>query len=286
VLVTGALMLLVYTIVKPAAEDGWGSTGALGLGALALVLLAAFVARQARAQNPLMPLRIFRSRNVSGANIVQALVVAGMFGTFFLGSLYLERVLGYSALEIGLAFLPTTIVMGTLSVRYSEPLITRFGARTTLIPGLVLTAAALALFAQAPVDGSYSRDVLPVVILLGLGAGLSFPALMTLAMSGATPADAGLASGLVNTAAQVGGALGLAVLATLSATHSDSLLGDGETAAAALTGGYQLAFLIGAALVVAAIAVAVAVLEPEQRAAEHAAHGGSHARRDPAYSDA
>src|SRR5215203_2634946 len=147
VLVTGALMLLVYTIVKPAAEDGWGSSGALGLGALALVLLAAFVVRQARAQSPLMPLRIFRSRNVSGANVVQALVVAGMFGTFFLGSLYLERVLGYDALEIGLAFLPTTIVMGTLSVRYSEPLITRFGARTTLLPSLVLIAAALALFA-------------------------------------------------------------------------------------------------------------------------------------------
>jgi EmrB/QacA subfamily drug resistance transporter len=286
VLVTGSLMLLVYTIVKPAAEDGWGSSGALGLGALALALLAAFLVRQVRAGNPLMPLRIFRSRNVSGANVVQALVVAGMFGTFFLGSLYLERVLGYSALEIGLAFLPTTIVMGTLSVRYAEPLMTRFGARTTLIPGLVLTAAALALFAQAPVDGSYARDVLPVVILLGIGAGLSFPALMTLAMSGATPADAGLASGLVNTAAQVGGALGLAVLATLSATRSDGLLGDGHTEAAALTGGYHLAFLIAAALVVAAIAVAVAVLEPERRAAEHAAHGSRRPAYEPAYSDA
>jgi EmrB/QacA subfamily drug resistance transporter len=271
VLITGALMLLVYTIVMPAAEDGWGSSGALGLGALALALLVAFVVREARTGNPLMPLRIFRSRNVSGANVVQALVVAGMFGTFFLGSLYLQRVLGYDALEIGLAFLPTTIVMGTLSVRYSEPLITRFGARTTLLPGLVLTAAALALFTQAPVDGSYAQHVLPVVILLGIGAGLSFPALMTLAMSGATPADAGLASGLVNTAAQVGGALGLAVLATLSATHSDGLLGDGEATAAALTGGYHLAFAIGTGLVLAALAIAMVVLEPEQRAAERAA---------------
>jgi EmrB/QacA subfamily drug resistance transporter len=255
VLVTGALMLLVYTIVKPAAEDGWGSTGALGLGALALVLLAAFVARQARAQNPLMPLRIFRSRNVSGANIVQALVVAGMFGTFFLGSLYLERVLGYSALEIGLAFLPTTIVMGMLSVRYSEPLITRFGARTTLIPGLVLTAAALALFAQAPVDGSYSRDVLPVVILLGLGAGLSFPALMTLAMSGVAPEDSGFASGLVNTTQQVGGAFGIAILASVAESRSG-----GATDPASLVAGYSAAFELAAGLAVAALVLAAVVL--------------------------
>jgi EmrB/QacA subfamily drug resistance transporter len=286
VLITGSLMLLVYTIVKPAAEDGWGSTGALALGGVALALLAAFVVRESRAPDALMPLRIFRARNVSGANVVQALMVAGMFGTFFLGSLYLQRVLGYDALQIGLAFLPTTIVMGLLSVRYTEPLITRFGARTTLLPGLVLTAAALALFAQAPVDGSYAQHVLPVTILLGLGAGLSFPALMTLAMSGATPADAGLASGLVNTAAQVGGALGLAVLATLSATRSDGLIADGETPAAALTGGYQLAFVIGAGLVVAAIVVALAVLEPEQRAAKRAAPGRARSSAEPACSEA
>jgi len=286
VLITGALMLLVYTIVEPAADDGWGSGAALGLGALALALLAAFVARQARAGNPLMALRIFRSRNVSGANLIQALMVAGMFGTFFMGSLYLQRVLGYDALEIGLAFLPTTLVMGLLSVRYSEPLITRFGARLTLIPGLVLTAAALALFTAAPVDGSYAQHVLPVTILLGIGAGLSFPALMTLAMSGATPADAGLASGLVNTSAQVGGAIGLAVLATLSATRSDSLIESGESTAAALTGGYHLAFVVGALLVAAAIAVAVSMLEPEQRAAEHARRDAARPRRSPAYSEA
>jgi EmrB/QacA subfamily drug resistance transporter len=285
-LITGSLMLLVYTIVKPAAEDGWGSSGAITLGGIALALLAAFVVRQARSANPLMPLRIFRSRNVSGANVVQALVVAGMFGTFFLGSLYLQRVLGYDALEIGLAFLPTTVVMGVLSVRYTEPLITRFGARTTLLPGLVLTAVALALFTRAPVDGSYAEHVLPVTILLGLGAGLSFPALMTLAMSGATPADAGLASGLVNTAAQVGGALGLAVLATLSATRSDSLGGHGEAAASALTGGYHLAFLVAAGLVTAAIVVALAVLEPEQRAARRAAPRRVRARTEPARAEA
>jgi EmrB/QacA subfamily drug resistance transporter len=267
ILITSSLLLGVYTIVKPAAEFGWGSGQTLGLGAVSLVLLVAFVVREARASNPLIPLRIFRSRNVSGANVIQALSVAGMFGLFFLGALYLQRVLGYDALEIGLAFLPATIVMGALSLRYSERLIMRFGARTTLLPGLVLIGAGLALFAQAPVDGSYIRHVLPVMIVLGFGAGVSFPALMTLAMSGATQSDAGLASGLVNTTAQVGGALGLAVLATLSATRSENLIDGGEaTASSALTSGYHLAFLIGAGLVVAALVVAVTVLQPEEQA--------------------
>jgi EmrB/QacA subfamily drug resistance transporter len=267
ILITSSLLLGVYTIVKPAAEFGWGSGQTLGLGAVSLVLLVAFVVREARASNPLIPLRIFRSRNVSGANVIQALSVAGMFGLFFLGALYLQRVLGYDALEIGLAFLPATIVMGALSLRYSERLIMRFGARTTLLPGLALIGVGLALFAQAPVDGSYVRHVLPAMILLAFGAGVCFPALMTLAMSGATQSDAGLASGLVNTTAQVGGALGLAVLATLSATRSENLIDGGEaTASSALTSGYHLAFLIGAGLVVAALVVAVTVLQPEELA--------------------
>jgi EmrB/QacA subfamily drug resistance transporter len=266
-LVTASLMLAVYTIVKPAAEDGWGAGRTLGLGALALTLLAAFVAREATARNPLIPLRIFRSRNVTGANLIQVLSVAGMFGMFFLGSLYLERVLGYDALEIGLAFLPVTIVMGTLSIRYSERLIMRFGARTMLFPGMALIAAGLVVFSQAPVDGNYVTDILPVMVLLGTGAGVCFPALMTLAMSGATPSDAGLASGLVNTTAQVGGALGLALLATLSTTRSEHLIGAGESTASALTSGYHLAFLIAAGLVAAAIVVAATVLQPAGRAA-------------------
>jgi EmrB/QacA subfamily drug resistance transporter len=268
VLITSSLLLGVYTIVKPAADYGWGSGRTLGLGAVSLVLLVAFVVREAQASNPLIPLRIFRSRIVSGANVIQVLSVAGMFGMFFLGALYLERVLGYGPLQIGLAFLPVTIVMGTLSVRYSERLIMRFGARTTLIPGLVLIGAGLALFTQAPVDSGYVRHVLPVMILLGFGAGVSFPALMTLAMSGATHEDAGLASGLVTTTAQVGGALGLAVLATLSATRSESLIDGGQATASALTSGYHLAFLIGAGFVVVAIAVAVTVLKPERQARE------------------
>ena len=281
VLITTSLMLGVYTIVSPAAEDGWGSGLALGLGGLSLVLLIAFVVREATTANPLIPLRIFRSRNVSGANVIQVLSVAGMFGMFFLGSLYLQRVLGYDALEIGLAFLPVTIVMGTMSIRYSERLITRFGARNTLLPGLGFMAIGLALFTLAPVDGGYVQHVLPVMVLLGLGVGMSFPALMTLAMSGATQEDAGLASGLVNTSAQVGGALGLAVLATLSAARSDSLIADGKATATALTSGYHVAFVIGAVLVLAAIVAAVTILEPEEQAQGRRATAGEASGSEP-----
>jgi EmrB/QacA subfamily drug resistance transporter len=268
VLVTGSLMLGVYTIIGPAAEYGWGSGRTLAIGALSLVLLAAFVAREATARNPLVPLRIFRSRNVTGANLIQVLSVAGMFGMFFLGALYLQRILQYDALETGLAFLPVTILMGTLSVRYTDRLVMRFGARKLVLGGLVLFMAGLALFARAPVNGDYVVHILPVMVLLGIGAGLCFPALMTLAMSGATPSDAGLASGLINTTAQVGGSLGLAVLATLSASRSDQLMVEGEAAAAALTSGYHLAFGIGAGLIVVAIAVALTVLQPESQTEE------------------
>ena len=265
VLITSSLMLGVYTIVKPAADDGWGASTTLLLGAISLALLAAFIVREATARTPLIPLRIFRSRNLAGANIVQPLLVAGMFGLFFMGALYMEGVLGYDPLQIGLAFLPATLVMGTLSLRYAEPLITRFGAKTTLLPGLVLIAIGLALFTRAPVDGSYVQHILPVMLVLAFGIGVSFPALMTLAMSGATQEDAGLASGLVNTTAQVGGALGLAVLATLSSTRTDNLIADGESRASALTDGYHLAFWIGAALVVVSLVIAVTVLKPDDR---------------------
>jgi EmrB/QacA subfamily drug resistance transporter len=283
ILITSSLMLGVYTIVKPAAEHGWGSGEALALGAVSLVLLAAFIVRQARAANPLIPLRIFRSRNVSGANVVQALLVAGMFGMFFLGALYLQRVLGYDALEIGLAFLPATIVMGILSLRYAEKLIMSFGARTTLIPAMSLIAVGLLLFSRAPVNGSYLVNVLPVMILLGVGIGGSFPALMTLAMSGATREDAGLASGLVNTAAQVGGALGLAVLATLSATRTKELAAGGSSHLAALTGGYHLAFVIAAGLILIAVAVSALVLRSTPMSAMAQAPEDS---VEPAYSEA
>jgi EmrB/QacA subfamily drug resistance transporter len=261
VLVTSALMLGVYTILE-AGDQGWGSTHTLGFGAVSLALLAGFIARQASVPNPLMPLRLFRSRNVAGANIVQALFVAGMFGMFFLGALYLQRVLGYEALEVGLAFLPVTLVIGTLSLGFSERLNMRFGPRATLIPSLVFIGAGLLLFARAPVDAGYVVDVLPSMLLLGAGAGLAFPALMTLAMSSATPADSGLASGLVNTSLQVGGAIGLAVLATLATTRTENLVAEGASTASALTSGYHLAFLIGAGLVAVALTVAIAVLRP------------------------
>jgi EmrB/QacA subfamily drug resistance transporter len=282
VLITSALMLGVYTIVEPAADLGWGASQTLGLGAASLGLLVAFVVREATARNPLIPLRIFRSRNVTGANIIQALTIAGMFGMFFLGVLYLQRVLGYDVLQTGLAFLPTTIVMGTLSVRYSERLIMRFGARRTLLPGLVLIAAGLALFARVPVDGNYVTDVLPSMILIGTGVGTSFPALMTLAMSGATQSDAGLASGLVNTTVQVGAAVGLAVLATLSATRSENLIAKGVFTLTALTEGYQLAFWIGAGLVVVAIAVAMTVLKPAREVMVEIQADAEPARAEPA----
>jgi EmrB/QacA subfamily drug resistance transporter len=260
VLITSALMLLVYTIVKPAAEFGWTDGQTLGLGAVSLALLGAFIVREATARRPLIPLRIFRSANVSGANVTQALMVSGMFGMFFLGSLYMQRILGYDALEIGLAFLPVTIVMGTMSVRYSERLVMRFGPKATLLPGLTLIMAGLLLFTRAPVGGDYLTHVLPVMILLGTGAGVSFPALMNLAMSGATREDAGLASGLINTTAQVGAALGLAVLATLSAGRAANLVEAGESMPVALTEGYHLAFWIGGGLTAVAIVIAATVL--------------------------
>jgi EmrB/QacA subfamily drug resistance transporter len=260
-LVTGALMLGVYTIVKTQSY-GWGSAHTLGLGALSIALLLGFLWWETRTANPLMPLRILRSRNVSGANLVQMLFVAGMFGMFFLGSLYMQRVLGYSALQIGLAFLPVAVLIGAVSLGVSPRLTMRFGARATLVPGLAFGAAGLALLTRAPVGAGYVADLLPAMLLVGIGAGLSFPALMTLAMSSAHPTDAGLASGLVNTTQQVGGALGLAVLATVSASHTASLLHEGHGTASALTSGYHLAWVIGTGLLVAALATALAVLRP------------------------
>jgi EmrB/QacA subfamily drug resistance transporter len=258
-LIVGALMLAVYTIVEVPGH-GWGSLHTLGLGAIALALIAAFVGREATAAHPLVPLRVFRSRDVTGANVVQLLMVAGLLGMFFLGALYLQRVLGYGALDVGLAFLPVALSIGTLSLGASARLMARFGARATLVPALALIAAGLGLFSRAPIDATYATDLLPAMLLLGIGGGLAFPALMTLAMSGATASDSGLASGLVNTTQQVGGALGLAVLATFSTTRTADLRAAGSGPDAALVGGYHLAFGIAALLVLAALGVALVVL--------------------------
>jgi fucose permease len=227
-----------------------------------------FFVRESRTGNPLMPLRIFRSRTVSGANAVQGLMVGGLFGTFFLGALYLQKVLGYSAIEVGLAFLPVALAIGILSLGVTARLMIRFGAKATLLPGLLLMAVGLALFQRAPIGATYATDLFPALLLLGVGAGLSFPSLMTLAMSGATPSDSGLASGLVNTTQQVGGALGLAVLATLSTTRTHNLLASGDSSASALVGGFHLAFAISAGLVIAGIGVALTVLRNQRPAAE------------------
>jgi EmrB/QacA subfamily drug resistance transporter len=283
VLITSGLMLGVYTLLE-AGEQGFGSTQTIALGAVAIALLAVFVARQARIANPLMPLRLFRSRNVAGANIVMALLVVGFFGMFFLGALYLQGILGYTALEVGLAFLPSCVVMGTLSLGYAEKLIMGIGARAALIAGLLASTAGLLLFARAPVDGTWAVDVLPVMLLLGTGAGLAFPALMTLAMSGATESDAGLASGIVNTTVQVGGAIGLAVLATLATERTDALLADGVSTASALNSGYHLAYLIGAALVGIAVVAALVILRSEPKAAPDSAVERSDG--EPAYAEA
>jgi EmrB/QacA subfamily drug resistance transporter len=266
-LVTSSLMLGVYTIVQ-ATDQGWTSPRTLGLGAVAVLLLAGFVARQATAANPLLPLGVLRSRNVGGANLVQVLMVAGMFGMFFLGALYLQRTLGYDPLQIGLAFLPVALAIGILSFRFSAQLNTRFGPRAVLLAGLTLSVAGLALFARAPVHAGYVVDVLPAMLLVGVGGGLCFPAVMTLGMSGATESDSGLVSGLVNTTAQAGGSLGLAVLATLSASRTESLLAAGQAPTAAMVEGYHLAFLAGAGLVAVAVVIAATVLRAIPATAE------------------
>ena len=262
VLATAGLMLGVYAILG-VSDAGLGSTRVLVPGAAAIVLLSAFLVRQARIANPLMPLRLFANRNVAGANLVMAPMVAGMFSMFFLGALYLQRVLEYNPLEVGLAFLPSSVLMGYISLRLTERLTMRFGARGILIPGVISVGVGLLLFARMPVDGSFWVDVLWPTLFIGVGAGLAFPSLMGLAMKGVDMQDSGLASGIVNSTVQVGGAIGLAVLATLSASRTESLMKAGDPTAAALNGGYHLAFLVGTGLVVLALAAAVLVLRDE-----------------------
>ncbi len=266
-LITAALMVAVYTIVDPAAKYGWQAPRTLVLAAVAIALMVGFLVREATAATPLVPMRIFRSRSLTGANVAQLLSASGMFGMFFVGVLYAQHVLGYDALQIGLAFLPVTVVMGGLSLHWSEKLISRFGARANVITGLALVAAGLAVFARVPVDGAYLTDMLPSLVLIGFGAGMAFPALAALAMRDVTPAEAGLASGVFGTTAQVGSALGLAALATLSASRYAGLRESGVADVAAQTGGYRLAFIVATLLVLAALAVTVTVIRPATRPA-------------------
>nr|WP_275405256.1 MFS transporter [Streptomyces sp. SID11385] len=264
-LVTAALMLGVYTIVK-ASDYGWASGRTLGLGALVLVLLAAFLVREAKAASPLLPLRILRSRNVAGANLVQILMLTGMYGFQFLCALYLQRVLGFDALVTGLGIWPVSLAIGVFSLFVSARLISRFGPKPVLLTGLVLITVALVLLSRLPADGGYAADVLPALPLIGMGFGLGMPALMTLAMSSATPEDSGVTSGLVNTMQQLGGSLGLAVLASLAASRTASVLGDGKSEVAALSDGYAHAFGIAAAIVAAGLVLAAVVLRSRKPA--------------------
>jgi EmrB/QacA subfamily drug resistance transporter len=261
-LITASLMLGVYTIVDPATRHGWGSPSALGLAGLTVGLLAAFIAREATAARPLLSLSIFRSRNLSAANVMQVLGAVAMFGTFFVGALYAQRVLGYRPLTIGLAFLPAPSLMGILSLRYTDRLVTRFGARRLCIVGGVMISAALAVLAQAPVGADYWTWLFPAMAVLGLGAGTCFPSLMSLAMSGAAPQEAGLASGLVNTTGQVGGALGLAVIASLTSAKTAHLLGEGRGRLVALTAGYHIGFVIAALAALGLAVIAALGLAP------------------------
>jgi EmrB/QacA subfamily drug resistance transporter len=257
-LVTGGLMLGIYTIVKVEDHD-WLSAHTLGLGALALALLAAFVIRQATARTPLVPLRVFRSRDVSGANLIQMLMVAALFSFQVLVALHMQQVLGYGAAKTGLAMLPAAVVIGIVSLGVSARLNARFGERNVLLAGLLLLVLMLVMLSRVPVRSDYVTDLLPVM-LLAAGFGLALPALTTLGMSGAREDDAGLVSGLFNTTQQAGIAIGVAVLSTLAASRTEHLLGAGESRAAALTGGYHLAFAVGAGLLAGAVVLALTVL--------------------------
>ncbi|MCM2427657.1 MFS transporter [Streptomyces sp. RKAG337] len=264
-LVTAGLMLGVYTIVQ-AGENGWASARTLGLGALAAALLAGFVLRQAKAAAPLLPLRVFRSRQVSGANAIQVLMIAALFGFQVLVVLYMQHVLGYGAARSGLAMLPSAVVIGIVSLGFSARLTGRLGERTMVVSGLALLLAGLLLLSRVPVHGSYLVDLLPVMLSLA-GFGLAIPALTGLGMSGATERDAGVASGLFNTTQQIGGALGLALLNTLATSRTAHLLSTGRSAPAALTGGYHLAFTVGAGLIAVALVLAATTLPARRRRA-------------------
>ena len=275
VTVTGALMLAVYAIVN-GNSDGWTSAQTLGLLGAAVALLGAFVRIESRVSSPLVPLRLFRLRNVAVSNGVGVLWAAAMFAWFFLAALYLQLVLGYDPLHVGLAFLPANLIMGAFSLGLSARLVIRFGVRVPIAVGMGLVAVGLALFARAPVDGNFLVDVLPSMIVLGVGVGMAMNPVLMAAMSDVEPSESGLASGIVNTAFMMGGALGLAVLASLAARRTGSLTAQGQSAVAALNGGYHLAFLVGAAFAVVAAALAAGLLRTRPIAAPAQAEGEAH----------
>ena len=268
VTVTGSLMLAVYAIVN-GNDAGWTSFQTLGLLASAVALFALFLVIELRVASPLVPLSLFRIRNVSTANAVGVLMAAGMFAYFFLSALYLQEVLGYSPMEVGLAYLPSTVLWGASSLLLSDRLVMRFGIKPPLIVGLGLMTIGLILFARTPVDGNFLVDVLPATLAVGLGAGIGFNPLLLAAMSGVAPTESGLASGVVNTAFMMGGALGLAVLASVAASRTDNLTSSGEGPLEALNGGYNVAFIVGSIFVVVSAVVAGALLRSDVSAGAH-----------------
>jgi EmrB/QacA subfamily drug resistance transporter len=267
VAVTGAAMLAVYAIVD-GNEAGFTSAQTIGLLGASSLLVALFLAWEAQARSPLVPLRLFRSRNLVTANVVGVLWAAAMFAWFFISALYLQRVAGYDALGVGLAFLPANLAMAACSLGLSAKLVVRFGNRRPLVAGLVIAAAGLALFARAPLDARFAVDILPAMLLLGFGAGIAFNPLLLAAMSDVAPSESGLASGAVNTSFMLGGALGLAILASFAAARTVGAMARGTGEIAALNAGYHLAFAIGAAFAVIAALVAAVWLRPGAARAE------------------
>jgi len=243
--VTTSLMLAVYGIVG-GNQAGWGSGRTLGLLATSAVLLAIFLGIESRVKTPLLPLRLLGSRNLSTANTVGVLWAAGMFAWFFLSALYMQLVLGCTAMQVGLAFLPANLIMAAFSLGLSAKIVTKFGNRLPLAGGLLLAACGLLLFARVPLHGSIAIDVLPAMSVLGLGAGIALNPMLLAAMSDVEPGDSGLASGIVNTSFMMGGGLGLAVLASVAAARTKALTDSGAATAAALLGGYHVAFVVGA----------------------------------------
>ena len=260
--VTASLMLAVYAIVN-GNEKGWGSGQTLGLLAAAAALMGIFLLIEARVSSPLVPLSLFRNRNVSTANVVGVLLAAGMFSYFFFSALYLQLVLEYTPLEVGLAYLPGTIIWGASSLLLSDRLVMRYGIKPPLLTGLSLMVLALLLLARTPVDGNWAIDILPATIAIGIGAGIAFNPILLAAMSGVAPDQAGLASGVVNTAFMMGGAVGLAILASLADSRHGSLIEAGHDSLTALNGGYHLAFIVGAAFLIGASVVAATLLRVE-----------------------
>jgi EmrB/QacA subfamily drug resistance transporter len=260
VTITASLMLAVYAIVN-GNQAGWTSAQTLGLLAAAGLLLAGFLAFESRVRSPLVPLGLFRLRNLATANAVGVLWAGAMFAWFFLSALYLQLVLGYSPLQVGLAFLPANLIMGALSLGGSAKLVMRFGLKRPLVTGLLLAAAGLGLFARAPVGGHFLTDVLPSMILLGFGAGIAFNPVLLAAMGDVEQSDSGLASGIVNTSFMMGGALGLAILASIAASRTSHLLASGHGRIAALSAGYHTAFLVGTGFAVLAASIAALLLQ-------------------------